>query len=316
MATIRSDLEAAAPTLLSPKEFAQALGVSESSVKRWVDDGRLHAGRTAGGHRRIATAEAVQFARKSGLTIARPDMLGLPARPARGTAATLTAEGLGELLQRGDAAGARAAVMGEFLAGTGVAEIVDGPLREALDGIGELWRHDVEGIATEHRALDICLGILAELRRLLDTEPLAGSDTTDETPHVLAPLAIGGAPSGDPYLLPSLSAACVVSEAGYRATNLGPDTPLATLLEAARRSRPRLVWASCTGTQVTFPSRAEWQQLAAELAGLGAALVLGGRALPEDVREMHGGEGGHVYVCSSMRELRAFAEGLRGGVGG
>ena len=48
-------------SLLSPREVAVALGVSESSVKRWVDLGELAALRTAGGHRRITRAEAVRF---------------------------------------------------------------------------------------------------------------------------------------------------------------------------------------------------------------------------------------------------------------
>jgi MerR family transcriptional regulator, light-induced transcriptional regulator len=51
---------------LSPKALAAAIGVSESSLKRWADEGRLAAERTAGGHRRIAVAEAVRFVRRRG----------------------------------------------------------------------------------------------------------------------------------------------------------------------------------------------------------------------------------------------------------
>ena len=44
---------------LSPKTLADALGTSESSVRRWCDAGKMAAIRTAGGHRRIARAEAM-----------------------------------------------------------------------------------------------------------------------------------------------------------------------------------------------------------------------------------------------------------------
>lgn len=50
--------------LLSPRELAQAIGVSESSIKRWIDDGLIGATKTAGGHRRIAGSEAIRFVRE------------------------------------------------------------------------------------------------------------------------------------------------------------------------------------------------------------------------------------------------------------
>jgi len=59
--------------LLSPRELADALGVSESSLKRWVDAGKITAARTEGGHRRIALQEAVRFIRETGAPLARPE---------------------------------------------------------------------------------------------------------------------------------------------------------------------------------------------------------------------------------------------------
>ncbi|MGB5390214.1 MAG: helix-turn-helix domain-containing protein, partial [Thermoanaerobaculia bacterium] len=64
--------------VLSPKEFAQAIGVSESSIKRWVDSGTIPASKTAGGHRRIAMSEAVRFLRETKTPLLHPDILGLP----------------------------------------------------------------------------------------------------------------------------------------------------------------------------------------------------------------------------------------------
>jgi len=67
--------------LLSPKEFAEAIGVSQSSIKRWTDEGRIEAARTAGGHRRIPIAEAVRFVRETGASVVQPQALGLPGSP-------------------------------------------------------------------------------------------------------------------------------------------------------------------------------------------------------------------------------------------
>jgi excisionase family DNA binding protein len=64
--------------LLSPRQLATAIGVSESSLKRWIDDGLLSAARTAGKHRRIPLAEAIRFIRSQRAPLVRPDALGLP----------------------------------------------------------------------------------------------------------------------------------------------------------------------------------------------------------------------------------------------
>ena len=63
--------------MLSTSEFAAAIGVSESSVRRLADSGELHIHRTRGGHRRIPAAEAVRYVRENNATIVRPDLLGL-----------------------------------------------------------------------------------------------------------------------------------------------------------------------------------------------------------------------------------------------
>src|SRR4030095_13667767 len=63
--------------LLTPKELADAIGASESSLRRWVDSGDIRMSRTAGGHRRIPLREAIRFVRAIGATVVRPDILGL-----------------------------------------------------------------------------------------------------------------------------------------------------------------------------------------------------------------------------------------------
>ena len=54
---------------LTTSEVARLLGVAVGSVANWIDQGQLKAGRTPGGHRRVAAADLMEFIRKQKLPI-------------------------------------------------------------------------------------------------------------------------------------------------------------------------------------------------------------------------------------------------------
>lgn len=284
-------------TLLTPKELAQAVGLSESSLKRWADDGKLYVNRTPGGHRKITLGEAVRFVRETRLAVVRPDILGIEGLTANSTTPPNDQAGdeLYTQLERGSSSAVRGLIAGWFLSGQTVALIADGPLRQAMTRIGELWRHDPSGIFIEHRATDLTVQAINFIHALLPAPPAD------------APLALGGAPSNDPYLLPSSIAACVLSECGWRTANLGPDTPMDTLANAADRERPRLVWLAISAADHA-PAPDQVDQLAQRLSLHGSTLVVGGRGatscLPAPLP-------GNLCFVQSMAELSAFARGLR-----
>lgn len=187
--------------VLSPKDLALAIGVSESSLKRWADNGRVRASRTAGGHRRIAISEAIRFIRETKSPLVRPDILGLPdidaIRPDLDGGRD-PAELLYHYLSEGRPHEARGLLMSLYLSGESVASLADGPIRIAMDRIGALWQHDERGIFFEHRATDICTEAVFQLHSALQPPPGG-------------PVAVGGAPTGDRYIVPSLAAATVLA---------------------------------------------------------------------------------------------------------
>ena len=284
-------------TVLSPKNLAQAIGISESSLKRWADDGQIRVMRTAGGHRRIAMEEAVRFIREIGIPLVQPDALGLG--ELMGTCEELhatesCAERLFLHLRAGTVEQARGLIISLYLAGHSVAAIADGPIRLAMQRLGEMWKHDSAGIFLEHRATEICVQAVQHLGLLVQQQ--AGD---------LA--AVGGGAVRDPYLLPTLLAAIALKNEGVQAVNLGPNTPFEALHEAVLQHRPALVWLSVSHVEEPRKLEQDLSRFAGSLADAGVMFVLGGQAL----HKLHVVRGENIHIGQSMAELAAFAKGLR-----
>lgn len=283
--------------LLTTKDLAVALGVSESSLRRWTNSGAIGTSRTPGGHRRIPLSEAIKFIRDTHATILKPEILGLPevapvADPGHGAQ---TEANLHAALVDGDAERVRGLMVSMYLGGTSVAALCDGPLRLAMQRIGELWHQDCQGILVEHRATDVCIGAISAIRLMLP-----------ETPRD-APLAIGATPPGDPYMLPSAMAAAVLVEAGWRETNFGPQVPLDLLAGAARARGANLVWLSISSIDDPARLRKGVRKLADQVSNMKVPLAIGGRA----AGEIAAARIPNVQLMQSMAELSAFARGAR-----
>jgi len=279
---------------LTPRDLASAIGVSESSLKRWADEGFLRASRTAGGHRRIPISEAVRFIRETHCAVVRPELLGFgDARLEAPIEAGNTGTALAEAFLRDDQKAARGLLLGEFLTGASIDSILDGPLRVALERVGQCWLDGPEGIMIEHRAVDTAVHSLSTMR------------STIARPATAAHRAVGGAPSGDPYLLPSLGCAIVLAECGFADVNLGPGTPTEALLPAIDRYRPAIVWRAVTCAAPTADLVRDLREIAARVAPWQGMVVVGGRSRPATSELPEG-----VRVLGSMADLAALARSI------
>ncbi len=281
--------------LLSPKQIARAIGVSEASLKRWCDRGILPAIRTVGGHRRLPVNEVVQFLRKTGHPMVRPEVLGLPATAGHGRETLETARSqLRPALEAGDEQRLARLVVDLYLAGHTACDICDQAIAPAFSDIGARWQHGEIEVYEERRACEVCMRILYQLERLLPSV----SDT--------APTAAGATAEGDPYALPTLMAEIVLREAGWRADSYGTGLPFATLAAAIRTVRPRLFWLSVSAIASVPEFLAGYARLYETAVGCGVPIVVGGRALTEDIRRTmqysaHG---------DTLRHLVSFARTL------
>lgn len=281
--------------LITPKQVAQAIGVSESSLKRWCDRGLLTTVRTAGGHRRLALDHVVQFLRQSGHALVRPELLGLPSNTGQGgTISARARDQIRDVLIAGDEDSCRRIVFDLYMAGLTVSEICDRVLAGAFHDIGDRWSCGEAQVYQERRACDLCLRILAELRSVIP----AAQET--------APLAIGGAPECDPYMLPTAMVEVVFRQLGWRAQSLGSRLPMTTLLAAVRDACPQIFWVSVSHIddeqRFVDEYRAFYQQVSSEVA-----VVVGGRALVQPLRRQME----YAAYCDNLQHLEAFAKTLK-----
>lgn len=281
--------------LLSPKELARAIGVSESSLKRWADDGVIPVTRTAGGHRRILLRDALSYIRQTGAVVVQPEVLGLPAEALRRPGAEDERDQFIEhAVLAADLEALRGALLARYVEGEPLGVVFDGPLAAALREIGEAWKQGPGGIHAEHRATDACIHGLNFLRSLL---PARAAD---------APLAMGGAPEGDPYQVPTLMAATVLAAEGWREINLGPNLPIGAFCAAMREYGPRLVWLSLTSQEAAKTVMRELPLLEKTAEEIGAAIAVGGQAMTPAVVA-----GRKVHALESMQAMAGFARGLQ-----
>lgn len=280
---------------ISTEEVARLLGVSVSTVKRWVDLDILPAIRTCGGHRRIRMSDVVRLARLGQLP--NVDLARLPLIVNSGVCREI-AELKGELhsaLIAGDESGIRALLAETYQAGMAVETLADEIIRPAMHRLGHEWSEGQLDVMHEHRGVQACFSALCELKHLL----LAHADRS-------GPVAVGGAPEKDPYLLPCLLAELVLIDSGWEVVNLGANTPLASFQRAIDEFRPRMLWLSISHLEDPGSFLGAYQQLHDAAVRLDVAVVVGGQALLDGVRSAMP----YTTFGDGLKNLAAFARTL------
>ena len=278
----------------SPKQVARAIGVSESTLKRWCDDGLIPMTKTVGGHRRIEVAAVIKFLRETGRQVVEPELLNLPVTAGKTEWTLIRAvDRLVASLVSGEESVVRQIVFDLLLADHSVTAIFDDVLAPALHRIGEQWSCGDVAVYQERRACEICMRCLHELR--------ASTTVADDQP-----LAVGATVEADIYTLPLTMSEVVLRNVGWKTTLLGTNLPFDTLCEAIETARPRLFWLSVSYVvdDATFITGVN--QLFSVAHACNTAMAVGGRALNENIRRQIQ----YSVFCEAFRDLERFARSL------
>jgi len=281
--------------LLTPRQVALAIGASESSLKRWCDKGLLPTVRTAGGHRRLTLEQVLEFLRKSGQKLARPEVLGLPSTTGQGAfVIDRAADLLATALLAGDEEQCRRLLFDLYLAKHSLADIFDRVIGVAFTRIGDAWSCGTAQVYEERRGCEIALRCLHQLRALLPAAALT------------APRALGGTLSGDHYQLATTMVELLLREMGWAAQSLGASLPRDTWLAALEAEQPRLLWLSVSHIADEARFIADYTAIHAAAAERGVPVVVGGYALTPEVRSrmQYAAYGDH------LRHLVGFVQAL------
>jgi len=125
------------------------------------------------------------------------------------------------------------------------------------------------------------------------------------SPGLRAPLALGGAATGDNYALAPILVELVLRECGWRAEFLGTNLPMRTLASAITQRRPRLAWLSVSHIEDEAAFLQDYALLH-ESTGEPTALVVGGRALHADLRRQMA----YSAYCETLQQLAAYCQSL------
>lgn len=295
--------------ILTPKQVAQALNVSESSIKRWCDRGVIESLKTGGGHRRISIDSLMAFLESTNRKVTDPLAIGMIPGSKMGLKAKSTVlevtrsftkeeqtkrQMFENALIRGDERECRKILIYWYSARETFAAVADELIATTFRNIGDLWKNGSIEIFQERRGCEIVSRLVQEFRRLI-LEPLPNS-----------PKAIGASASGDHYSIPGQLVEVSLREAGWHATNLGSNLPFETILEAVRHEQPRLVWISVSNVDDEESFIKQFNEFAADLPESTICLV-GGRVLDERMRQRLR----YTAHCDSMLHLSQLADELR-----
>ena len=258
-------------------ELSRRVGVPVESLRAWERRyGLLAPSRTPGGFRLygeddVARVLAMRAHLDAGVSAAEAARLALAEDVAVAAAPAPVADAseLVAALDRFDETGAQRA-LDRLLAALTLDVVLRDVLVPYLHDLGERWEYGQATVAQEHFASNLLRGRLMALARVWDRGG--------------GPRALLACAEGELHDLPLLAFGLVLREHGWRISYLGADTPVASVVEAARTLAPDAVVVSGTtsGALQGIATRLREVALAAPLYLAGAA------ADPHVARRAHG----------------------------
>lgn len=243
------------------------LGVNESTVKRWADNGDIKCFRTPGGHRKFILGDVIDFAKKYsfGLSIKglQNNTLVVSDNPGRNS---ITDEILLKKMLYGTETDVYNYLGALLNNGMPVTEIYDKVILNVMSEIGSMWLAGKIGIEGEHIASNKLMKSLVLLKN--KTEPRSPNGLT----------AMCGCLEDELHEIGIMSIANILSYHGWNVIYLGVNMPAESFAGSILKYKPDIVCISSTraGGVKKLSGKLLNIRRASRIAG--AKLALGGQS--------------------------------------
>jgi excisionase family DNA binding protein len=259
---------------LTTRQLARMWQVSEATIKRWADAGRLHPSRTLGGHRRFALSEVLRFQNAQGLDVSREarrslHLSGVEAKQET-EGARSSSEQFFDAIVRGHEGTAAGVLLADYMDGVSLVEILDVSVKDAMHRIGDMWHCGEVTVADEHLATQTATRGVETLRECIRRE------TVDDSRAIVC------AVEEEMHVLPVLCVQLLLEEKGWSVLNLGAHTPFYTMTEAIAKHKPDLICISSTTNLALSRNARDYDEFQDGAKKRGVKIVLGGQAFREE----------------------------------
>lgn len=230
---------------LSTKEVSVLLNVTETTVKRWAEIGKIPCSKTLGGHRKFLLNEVVSFAEKYSYPITGIIPPALSKQQMENLEFALYSKNFGmisdifkdEALQ-GDRMGLEKLLTYLYKNQVPFITIIDEVLHPALARIGELWQEGNIEVNQEHRS---SVAVKEALIRF-------GASLYHKANNKLS--ALCACVEGESHDIGIISVSYALEIEGWSVINLGIDTPFDSLTSYIQKNKPQLVCLSATAPEL------------------------------------------------------------------
>jgi excisionase family DNA binding protein len=228
-------------THFSTQEVARMMSVTETTVKRWADEGKITCHKTLGGHRKFLLKDILAFAEQHAYPLMGGTVPSLSKRQSEILEFSVQTKNYHKISQlfydealQGDKQGLYELCCYLAKNRIAIATLADEVVRPAMVQIGERWREGKLEINQEHLASNALLEALIRLNLHLHRKAANGLS------------AVCACAEGDYHEIGLRMLAYALETDGWSIHYLGANTPFDSLTAAVKRRLPQLVCVSAS----------------------------------------------------------------------
>ncbi len=284
--------------MVSTKEVATMLQVTETTIKRWADENVLHCIRTLGGHRKFLLKDVVKFAESNGYAVGGSEPPPMSQKQMEQLQIGIHTQNYGKIAgvlkeeaMQSDREGLTMLLLYLYKQHIPLPVVLDNVVMPGFAEIGREWEKGNLGIDQEHAASHaITEALVRTVQELHRKEPNKKS-------------ALCACPEGELHELGLQGLAYSLECEGWKVHYLGGNTPLEAISTAIRAERPELVCLSMTSVRHRYQLIEKLGKVASAVHSYNGKLLIGGqyaqKLSPEEV--------GCDHIATSIQDAISYS---------